>query len=204
MKERAVDGEQPAVGVDRRAHGKMLLARMVRRHQVLAAVLDPFHRTIESERGETDEHVLRVEFAADAEAAADMAFVQMYGGGRAVEHAREAIPVPVQHFGGAVHFKNAARHPGDGAARLQRHAGVAADGEIERDDGVRSVKGRVDVAKAFAQRGDLGRMVVVEFARLAGGVEQNRQIGDVDVTRSAASSARYGSVANTTATGSPT
>ena len=61
-----------------------LLARMVGGDQMLAPVLDPFHRPAEPHRRDADQHVLRIEFAADAEAAADMAFEQMddAGGGR--------------------------------------------------------------------------------------------------------------------------
>ncbi len=57
---------------------------------------------------------------------------------------------------------------------------MAADGEVERDGGVRTVERRVDIAKAFAQRRDFGRKVVFELAWLAGGIEQDRQIGDLD------------------------
>ena len=60
----------------------MLLARMVRRDQMLAAVLDPFHRHAEPQRGEAHQHVLGIELAADAEAAADMTFVEVHGGRR--------------------------------------------------------------------------------------------------------------------------
>ena len=48
------------------------LARMVHRHQVLAAVLGPFHRPADMAGGERDEEILRIELAARAEAAADV------------------------------------------------------------------------------------------------------------------------------------
>ena len=130
----------------------MLLARMIGGDQMLAAVLDPFHRAIEPQRAETDEHVLGIKLAAHAEAAAGVAFMQMHGGGRQPEHARQAVAVPMRHFGGAEELEHVARRvvAGDGAARLQRHAAVAADLELERDDLMRRGKSRRDVAVALA------------------------------------------------------
>ena len=72
-----VDGEDDAVGIDRGADLVQLLARMIGRDQMLAAVLDPFHRAIEVYRGDADQHVLGIKLAADAEAAADVGFVDM-------------------------------------------------------------------------------------------------------------------------------
>ena len=63
--------------VDRGADAVDLVARMVGGDEMLAPVLDPLDRPAEAERGERHEHVLRVELAADAEAAADMALVEM-------------------------------------------------------------------------------------------------------------------------------
>ena len=48
------------------------LARVLHRHQVLAAVLRPFHRPPGMPRGERNQKVLRIELAAGAEAAADI------------------------------------------------------------------------------------------------------------------------------------
>ena len=152
VKEFAVDGEEPAGSVDRGAHAVMLLARVIGGDQMLAAVLDPFHRAIEPQRAKTGEHVLGIEFAAYAEAAAGMTLVQMHGGGRQSEHARQAVAIPMRHFGGAEKLEHVARRvvARDGAARLQRHAAVAADLEFERDDLMRRGKGRRDVAVALA------------------------------------------------------
>ena len=72
-----VDGEDDAVGIDRGADLVQLLARMIGGDQMLAAVLDPFHRAIEFFCGDADQHVLGIKLAADAEAAADMGFVDM-------------------------------------------------------------------------------------------------------------------------------
>ena len=102
VKEFAVDGEQAAVGIDGGADAKMLLARLIGRHQMLAPVLDPFHRAAEPQRGEADENVLGIDFAAHAKAAADMAFVQMHARRLAAEHAGQRVAVPMRYLGGAV------------------------------------------------------------------------------------------------------
>ena len=58
----------------------------------------------------------------------------------------------MRHFGGAEKPEYVARRvvAGDGAARLQRNAAVAADLELERDDLMRRGKSRRDVAVALA------------------------------------------------------
>ena len=127
------------VRIDRGAHLVMLLARMIGGDQVLAPVLDPFHRPAEPQRRDADQHVLGIELAADAEAAADMALEQVHGRGIAAEHAGDVVAVPVRHLGGAVHLQHVvggvvAR---DRAARFHRHAGMAPDREIELDHRVR-------------------------------------------------------------------
>ena len=53
-------------------HVAFRLARMVHAHEVLAAVLRPFHGTSAVARSERNEEILRVELAARAEAAADV------------------------------------------------------------------------------------------------------------------------------------
>ena len=69
--------EDVAVLVDRGAQLVALLARMVGGDEMLVPVLDPFDRPAEPQRGEADQHVLGIELAAHAEAAADMALEQM-------------------------------------------------------------------------------------------------------------------------------
>jgi hypothetical protein len=75
-----------------------LLARMIRGDQVLAAVLDPFHRAAETKRCETHQYILRIHLAADAEAAADMAFEQIGVFGGAAKHFRKLVAIPVRHL----------------------------------------------------------------------------------------------------------
>src|ERR1700733_1010202 len=100
---------------------------MIGGHQMLATVFDPFDRPAEAERAEADQHVLRINLAAYAEAAADVALIQVHTRRLAAEHAGERVAVPVRHLGGAVQFENAAHAARDGAARLQRRTAVAAD-----------------------------------------------------------------------------
>jgi hypothetical protein len=76
--ELVVDCEQPSVAVDARLDPVGLLARVVGADQVLAPVLDPFDRAPEPQRRDADQHVLRIELAADAEAAADMRLVHAH------------------------------------------------------------------------------------------------------------------------------
>ena len=73
-----VDGENLAVAGDRRFDVMMLIARMVGGDQVLAPVFDPFHRAFKSHGGDADQHVLGIELATDAEAAADVSFVEVH------------------------------------------------------------------------------------------------------------------------------
>ena len=69
--------EDEAARVDRGADAVDLVARMVGGDQVLAPVLDPLDRPAEAECGEGDEHILGIDLAANAEAAADMTFVEV-------------------------------------------------------------------------------------------------------------------------------
>ena len=78
--------------VDRGADLVHLLARMIGRDQVLAAVLDPFHRTAESLGGDADQNVLRIKLAANAEAAADMGLVDMDRSSAAGRACATAVP----------------------------------------------------------------------------------------------------------------
>ncbi len=98
------------------------LARVVGRHQVLAAVLDPLHRPAEQPRGERDEEILRIELAAHAEAAADVGLQHVDGVLADAEHLGQHAAVEEQHLGGAEHRQARFRGVpfGDDAARFQR------------------------------------------------------------------------------------
>ena len=94
--------------VDCGANLVLLLTRMVGGDQVFAAVLDPFHHAVESFGGDTNQDVLRIKLAADAEAAADMRFVNVNRTRRNVEHPRQQFLIAMRHLGGAVQFEDAA------------------------------------------------------------------------------------------------
>jgi hypothetical protein len=73
-----IDGEDAAFAIHRRAQAVELLARMIGGDQMLAPILDPFHRPVETHGGDADQHVLRIELAADAEAPAHVRLVHVY------------------------------------------------------------------------------------------------------------------------------
>ena len=159
----------------------VLVARVVGGDQMLAPVLDPFHRALQPHRRDADQDVLGIELAADAEAAADVRLVALHRRRRAVEHARDQLLVAVRHFGGAVQFQHVARGvvAAERAARLQRHAGVPAAGELQLDDVRRGFEHRFDVAVALRQDRGFGVAAEREFAGLVAGVEQRRQFLDL-------------------------
>ena len=78
-------------------------------------------------------------------------------------------------------FENAARGvvAADGAAGLQRHAGMPADGQLKFDDVRRVAEHRVDVAIALADDGGFAGMARRKFDRRGLRVEQRRQLLDL-------------------------
>ena len=193
--------------VDGGADFVMLLARMIGRDQVFAPVLDPFDRTTEFQRGGANQNILWINFAADAEAAADMALVRA---GR--------IPVCAQAFAPAYRGSSAAlwrrrAFPKRRAPRRNgrwRRASPAA-----RPNGGRSI---TQAKQRHARRGRRRRRRHTIFAGLPlrWSVHARRRpvarwratllgvVRPTTSTKSAASSARYAFSAKTTATGSPT
>src|SRR5207302_9895463 len=115
--------------IDRDARPVALLARVIGRHQMLAAVLDPFDRAAESERREAYEKILGVKLAANAKSAAGAALLEHDPGSRAAENAHEAVAVAVRHLGGAVQLQDVAHRVvlRQRTARLQRYTAVPAD-----------------------------------------------------------------------------
>src|SRR5215470_18741362 len=81
-----VEAEDDAVLVDRGTHAVNRAPRLVRRDEMLIAVLDPLDRPAEAQCRGADEDVFRVKLAADAEAAAHVPFMQMDAPGRQTEH----------------------------------------------------------------------------------------------------------------------
>ncbi len=79
VEELVFDPEDAPFGIDRGAQLVALLARVVGRDQMLAPILDPLDRAVEPQRRDADQHVLGVELAPDAEAAADVSLIEMHG-----------------------------------------------------------------------------------------------------------------------------
>jgi hypothetical protein len=147
VEELVVDRQDAATGVDRRAHAMTLLARVVARHQVLPAILDPLYGAAETQRSHAGQKILRIQLAAHPEAPADVALVQLHGRRVALEHARDHVAVRVGPLGRAMQLQQVARRvvPRDRGARLERHPGMPADGKLELDDRVGAQKGAVDI-----------------------------------------------------------
>src|SRR5262249_39036170 len=118
-------------------------------------------------------HVLGIKFAANTEPAADVAFEEMHTRRTAPEHAGDTVAVPVWHFGGAVELQHVAGAVviGDGAARLERNAGMASDRGVQfHHDGRVAKRGR-DVAVGFFDARRLRRTSGLEFPRRCARVE---------------------------------
>ena len=101
------------------------VAGMIGRDQMLAAVFDPFHRPPRDPCRERDQKIFRIEFAAHAEAAAD---VVLHHPDRAFGNShlpRQDAAIGKGHLGGAVHRQPPALPFGEEAARLDRHRSVA-------------------------------------------------------------------------------
>ena len=161
-----LDAEDMAVLVDRDAREMALLAALVGAHQVLAAVLDPFHRPVEPHRRDQHQQVLGIELAADAETAADMALVHMQRRRAALEHAAERLAIAVRDLRRAVQLQQILRRviDADGAASLHGHAGVPAGLHVDLDHGVGVAERRVDVAEAVMQHDRFARAAGLELA----------------------------------------
>ena len=202
-----LDRENAPVAIDGGADVMLLLARMVGGDQMLAAILDPLDRPPHAQRRGAHQNVLRIKLAANAETAADMAFVEVNRRRGASKHAGNLVPVPMRHLGGAVKLEDVAGRivSGDRAAGFERDAGMPPDRQRCGDDGVSGAKGRVDVAITLADDSRLGRPAGFELTgRLRRRAKLTGNSSTSSTTSSAASSARYGSSAKTAATGSPT
>src|SRR5258708_38464437 len=102
MEELVVDSQHAAMGIHRGTQQMALLARMIGGEEMLAPVLDPLHRPPEAQCGNGGKHVFRIELAADAKTAADMAFLEMDGFRFAAKHPRKIVARAMRHFCGAI------------------------------------------------------------------------------------------------------
>ena len=132
-----------------------LAARVVRRDEVLRAVLDPLHGPTEAKRRERDEHVLGIQLAADAEAAADVDLDEPHVA-RARARAAPRAPLRLKCFTFAAPQIVSAAAGGlrEEAPCLQRRARLSRKLEAAADDDVRLRERRIDVAVADGKRVD--------------------------------------------------
>jgi hypothetical protein len=72
-----LERENVSVAVDGGANVMQLLARMVGGDEVFASVLDPLDGPPHAKGGGADQHVLGINLAANAEAAADVALIEL-------------------------------------------------------------------------------------------------------------------------------
>ena len=123
----AAQAEDDAVARARNLEVAVDLARVIGRHQMLAAILDPFDRAADMARRERDEKILGIELAAHAEAAADVELNHVDGMLGKPQHGREHATVEEQDLGGTENDEPPLRRIpfGDEAAGLQRNRGQA-------------------------------------------------------------------------------
>src|SRR5512139_1011402 len=102
----------------------VLFARMIGRDQMLTPVLDPFDRALELESGGADQNVLGIDFAPNAEPAADMTFVELNGLSFPPQHLGDCVAIPVRHLGGTMQLQNITCFivTCDSTARFERNA----------------------------------------------------------------------------------
>lgn len=81
----------------------LLLARLVHRLEILRAVFDPTDGLAKTHRGEGNQKIFRIKFAAGPEAAADFGFDEMNAALRQADEVGENAPVGVRHLGRSPH-----------------------------------------------------------------------------------------------------
>ena len=125
-----------------------MIAGVDRRHQMLAAILDPAHRMIELERQRGDHHLLRREPRLDAEAAADIGRDDADAPLLDAECLGKAEAERVRHLGRAVDHELVEPMVaiGQNRAALERHAGLAVHAIVAPHHDRGLARGRVDVA----------------------------------------------------------
>ena len=177
--EPVAQGHDRAVAADADLDVVILLPRVVRRHQVLAPILDPLHRPAQAHRRPGHDEVLGIELAAHAEAAAHLELDEVDQVLGVAEHVGQDAPVEVRHLGHAPEREHARSGivGGGEPARLHRHAGVALDGEALAEPPV----GRGQRASALPARVTSRSMTLPPTAGCSTGVPGSRgaaRVGD--------------------------
>ena len=122
--------------------------------EVLAARLHPLHRTPDAHREQAERHVLRIEDALDAEAAAHVRRDHANGMLGQAEHLGQAVAREVRHLRPGPERQLAlGRVPvGNAAASLHRRGGVAVRAKRPLDDDHGAVHREIDAAVLEAAR----------------------------------------------------
>lgn len=159
------DREQPVVPVERRRDRVDLVPRMVRRDQVLRAILDPLHGPTRPRGEPRHQEVLRVELAADAEPPTRVGRVQpdlLHGD---LEHRGQHPAVEVRDLRRSPDLEPPAARGGEQPSCLERHPRMPADGEFGVDDVGRVRERRLDVPVAHLELGGAIGLAQVEHRR---------------------------------------
>ncbi len=165
------------------------VARVVGCEQMLAAVLDPFHRPADKARRERNQEILRIEFAAHAEAAADVVLDHADGLLGQAQMLRQDTAVGERDLGGAEHGELLRRRVpvGHKAARLHHHRGEALDLEVLAPRIGRGLERSVRVAFDCRERaGEVGAGLLEGEHRAAArrvAIGDDRQALDIDLDR---------------------
>ncbi len=127
---------------------------MIGGHEMLAAILDPLDRPAAAASRIRNQEVLGIEFAAGAEAAADVVLDHANGAFRQIHLRGENAPIGKRHLGCTVYGEPLAhRIPfGDEPARLHRHRAMALDTKPFAPDVIRPRESGVGIAAHAAQR----------------------------------------------------
>ena len=109
-----------------------LLARLVHRFEILAAVFDPADGFAKMPGCERDQEIFGVKLSPGAEAAADFRLDEVDAALRQADQVREDAPIGVGHLGRPPHGQQAAAFVpfGDQAAIFQRHRRMTLGGKL--------------------------------------------------------------------------
>src|SRR5215468_6280412 len=125
-----------------------IFPRMIRRHQMLATVFDPFDRLSQIDRGERDKKVFRIKLTADAEAAADIVFDKVQLVLRHFEKICGGLPIEMGQLGYAPNrqLSLAAVESGDQTSGFHRVAGESVHAKLFAPGVLRVLKSPICVA----------------------------------------------------------
>jgi hypothetical protein len=166
----AAQAENLALAIDRDGDLPVLVALLRRREEMLATVLDPFHRPAELRGRDRDNDLLRIERRLGAEAAADERRDDAHFVGTALEEVGDGRPADVRRLRRRPHGQHArcrllvCQH----GAAFQRHRGAAVLEDVFLEHVRRGRKRVLDIAIGHRhERGDVAGKIAVR-GRCAG------------------------------------